>query len=109
MIQPAVQVPDRVLHVRDSVIVKPTPRIHFDLGHCPMYVLYASSGSKALQVGPELLPRLWMNADIYASAVLPHRKAEEFKISDREHTDRSAFLPVQLRTGEQTGSGTDRE
>ena len=95
-IQPPVEVVDRFLHARDSIVVHPTPDIDLDLFETWSNALTASTGRVFAQAVFELLHRLRVNANVNATPVLPHREAEVLKISDREHADYAAFLLIHL-------------
>ena len=97
MVQPSIQVIDVILYACYAVIVHPSPDVNLYLFKTWSDALTAFTGRVFTQSVLELLHRLWMNADIYSSAILPQRKAEKLKISDCKHADYTAFLLIYLQ------------
>jgi len=96
-VQPPAHVIDRVLHACNSVVAHTTSDIDLDLFKNRPYALSASTSRVFAQLVFELLHRLWLNANIDTSAILPQRKAQKLKISDRKHAYDTAFLSVHFQ------------
>ena len=97
VIEPSVDVIYVLLHTCNSVVVKPSPRIHLDFLKAWLDWLTSLTGRQFLQSGLELLPWLRMNSDINALSVPSQCKAKEFKILDCKHTDSTTLFSVDCK------------
>ena len=97
VIQPPVQVIDLVLHACNPVVVHPPSDIDFDFLKTWSDALTASTGRVFAKSVFELLHRLWMNAYVNSSAILPQRKAEILEFLNCKNTYDATFLLIHLQ------------